>query len=184
MISLTRRTFVCGLAAAGGFIAGTRARAGSRAEIDANVAVAIRELRARVRGAEELMERAKGYLIMADVKKAGLIVGGEYGEGTLFVGGAPVEYYSVAAASLGLQAGVQRSHQAIFFLTEQALQRFRTADGWQAGADIEITVPDDGIGLNVSTTTANRPVIGFVFGREGLMAGASLAGAKYSRIYR
>lgn len=169
---------VCGAALAG------RAWAASREEIDRKVEAALRELQTSVRGAADLLPRAQGYLILADVTKAGLLLGGEYGEGTLFVGGAPVEYYSVAAASFGLQAGVQRSHQALFFMTEAALRNFRTADGWQAGADIEITVPDDGIGFNVNTDTVNRPVFGFIFGREGLLAGASLEGAKYSRIFR
>jgi lipid-binding SYLF domain-containing protein len=173
-----------GAAAILGAALSPQAHAKSAAEIDRSVGEAIAEMRRSVRGADELMGRAKGYLIMADVTKAGLLIGGEYGEGTLFVGGAPVEYYSVASASFGLQAGVQRSHQALFFMTETALRNFRTADGWQAGADLELAIPDDGFGFNVNTDTANRPVIGFIFGREGLLAGASLEGAKYSRIYR
>jgi lipid-binding SYLF domain-containing protein len=181
MTTISRRAFI-GIAAAA--LAAGSARAASRAGIDAAVARAIAELSLSVTGAAELMERAKGYLVMADVTKAGLLVGGEYGEGTLFVGGAPVEYYSVAAASLGLQAGVQRSHQVLFFLTEAALLSFRTADGWEAGADVELTMPDDGLGLNLNTISANRPVVGFIFGRNGFLAGASLEGAKYSRIVR
>ncbi|HEU0223220.1 MAG TPA: lipid-binding SYLF domain-containing protein [Paracoccaceae bacterium] len=183
MTALTRRALVAGAGALIG-LGLAPARASTKAEIDEAVARAIKEMRATVKGASDLMARARGHLIMADVKKAGFVIGGEYGEGILYVGGAPVDYYSVAAASFGLQAGVQRSHHALFFMTEGALRNFRTADGWQAGADVEIVVPEDGIGLNVNTDTANRPVIGFIFGRQGLMAGASLEGAKYSRIYR
>jgi len=160
------------------------ARASSRAKIDRNVDRALRELTQNIRGARELMQRAKGYLILADITKAGFVVGGEYGEGTLFVGGAPVAYYSVASASIGLQAGVQTSNQALFFLTESALREFRTADGWTASADAEIAIYDDGMGLRLDSQIVNRPVVGFVFGREGLLAGASIEGSKYSRIFR
>jgi lipid-binding SYLF domain-containing protein len=184
MNSMTRRAVLAGTAASVVAATGLAADASSRTKIDRDVADAIAMMETRIRGARELMNRAKGYLIMAGVTKAGLLVGGEYGEGTLFVGGAPVEYYSVAAASIGLQAGVQRSHQALFFMTEDALRDFRTADGWTASADAEIAIVDDGIGLQLDSQTLNRPVIGFVFGREGLLAGASLEGSKYSRIVR
>ncbi len=186
MSSQSRRTFLSGvgLGLAAALSAPQLARAADKAEIDAAVARALQELRTTVSGAEDLISRSQGYLIMADVRKAGFVIGGEYGEGTLFVGNAPVDYYSVAAASFGLQAGIQRSHQVLFFLTEPALRQFRTDDGWTAGAEVEVALPDNGIGANVDTVTANRPVIGFIFGREGLLAGASLDGAKYSRIYR
>ncbi|GIX14348.1 MAG: twin-arginine translocation pathway signal sequence domain-containing protein [Paracoccaceae bacterium] len=184
MNAINRRAVLAGAAAFCGIGIGRAARAASRAEIDRNVAEAIAQMRARIRGVDELMQRAKGYLIMAGVTKAGFLVGGEYGEGVLFVNGVPVEYYSVAAASIGLQAGVQRSNQALFFMTEDALRAFRTADGWTASADVEIAIVDDGLGLQLDSQTLNRPVIGFVFGREGLLAGASLEGAKYSRIHR
>lgn len=184
MTSISRRAALGGLASAAVLGTGLAAQAASRAEIDGNVARALETLKTRIGGSEELLDRAKGYLIMANVTKAGLLVGGEYGEGTLFVGGVPVEYYSVAAASIGLQAGVQRSNQALFFMTEGSLRDFRTADGWTASADAEIAIVDDGIGLRLDSATLNRPVIGFVFGREGLMAGASIEGSKYSRIHR
>ncbi|WP_118132662.1 YSC84-related protein [Oceanicella sp. SM1341] len=183
MTVISRRSLLTGVAGLAACSLPVAASAYTKAEIDSNVSAALEQLR-KVNGAPDLMSRALGYLVMADVKKAGLLVGGEYGEGTLFVGGAPTDYYSVAAASFGLQAGIQRSNQALFFMTEKALKDFRTADGWTAGADAEITIPDNGVGVNVSTHTQNKPVIGIIFGREGLMAGASLEGAKFSRIYR
>ncbi|MEM8742686.1 MAG: YSC84-related protein [Pseudomonadota bacterium] len=184
MTGLSRRRALAGAAALAFGAAGGAARAASSRAIDTKVDTALNVLKTKIGGADELLGRAKGYLIMAEVTKAGLLVGGEYGEGRLFVGGAPVEYYSVAAASIGLQLGVQWSHQALFFMTETALRGFRTADGWTASADAEIAIVDDGIGLRLDSQTTNRPVIGFVYGREGLLAGASIEGAKFSRIYR
>lgn len=180
---LTRRAAIVG-AAASAALAASPASADSAAEIDANVDFAIKELYATVRGSEELAARARGMLIMPDVIKGGLIIGGSYGEGALRVNGATVNYYSVAAASIGYQIGVQSTSHALFFMTDPALQKFRNAEGWELGADAEFTVPGDGISLNIDSTTAKSPVVAIIFAQDGLLAGASLEGAKYTRIRR
>ena len=59
------------------------AKADTKAEIDAKVSDAKQELFETVPGSRELADRALGLLIMPDVKKAGLILGGSYGEGAL-----------------------------------------------------------------------------------------------------
>ena len=163
--------------------AGRPAAAVEAEVIDNRVDQALEELKL-VNGAPGLMERARGVLIMPRVVKGGLIVGGAYGEGALRVDGATVGYYSVAAASFGLQAGVQTTKQALFFMTDAALERFRGADGWEVGVDAEVTVPGNGLNVGVDTTTERSPVIGVVFGQDGFLAGASLEGAKYSPISR
>ena len=160
------------------------ALADTRAEIDAKVADARQELFETVPGSRELADRAVGLLIMPEVKKAGLILGGAYGEGALLIGGEAVGYYSVASFSVGLQLGAQITKQALFFMTESGLQRFRNADGWEIGADAEVTVPGKGANLGLDSTTAPNHVIGVVFGQDGALLGASLEGAKYSTIKR
>lgn len=184
MTGTTRREFLAISAAAVPVLAAGSAGAATKSEIDHRVSKALDGLRAAVRGTDDLIRRAKGILIIPGVRKAGFIVGGEYGEGSLLIDRATVGYYSVAAASFGLQAGVQRSNQALFFMTETALRDFRVADGWTVGVDAEVSAPTDGIGVRLDSQTANQPVIGIVFGREGLMAGASFEGSKYSPIYR
>jgi lipid-binding SYLF domain-containing protein len=145
---------------------------------------AFETLFAQVPGARELAREAEGVLMMPEITKAGLIVGGAYGEGVLRVNGTTVDYYSVAAASIGLQAGAQRSSQAIFFMTTGALERFRRADGWTISADAEVTLPPEGRAANLSSQTAQQPVVAVTFGQSGILAGVSMAGAKYSRIVR
>lgn len=158
--------------------------ADSAAEIEADVDYAMDRMFATVPGTKELAARARGVLIMPDVVKGGLIIGGSYGEGALKVGGATDGYYSVAAASVGYQIGVQTTSHALFFMTQAALDGFKNSEGWELGADAEFTVPGDGISLNVDSTTAKSPVIAVIFAQDGLLAGASLEGAKYSRIAR
>lgn len=183
MINVTRRAMAAGVACMMG-AAALPAMAEDAVVIDTKVSRSLDQLFAKVPGSQELYNKAKGVLVMPDVTKAGLLVGGSYGEGLLNVNGSTVGYYSVASASFGLQAGVQSTKHAIFFMTTDALEKFRRADGWELGADAEFTVPGDGINANISTTTTQNPVIAIVFGQDGFMAGASLEGAKYSPIVR
>jgi lipid-binding SYLF domain-containing protein len=164
------------------------ARAADAAVIDARVDLALGKLYATVPGSRELAARSEAVLIMPKVVKGGFILGGAYGEGKLLLrageGFEPGGYYSVGAASIGLQAGVQETAHALFFLTEGALAGFRSADGWTLGADAEFTVPDKGMNVGVSSTEYRKPIVAVVFAEDGLLLGASLAGAKYSPIAR
>jgi lipid-binding SYLF domain-containing protein len=184
MSATTRRKAMTMAMAAAAALSARAALAEDRTVIDARVDLAIKELFATVTGAEELFNRAVGVLIMPNIVKGGLIVGGAYGEGALRIGGVSQEYYSVAAASIGFQIGVQTTKQALFFMTEDALARFRRADGWEAGVDAEVTFPGAGVNVGTDTTVRNAPIVGIVFGEDGLLAGASLQGSKYSRVNR
>lgn len=153
-------------------------------ELDAAVRRAEQELYASVPNAQSVASRAAGVLIMPSVTEGGLFVGGAYGEGALIIQGAIVEYFSVAAASFGLQAGFQTASQALFFMTPEALANFRTTDGWSAGAETKFVFREDAASFGVSTDTLNVPVYALVYGQEGILAGATIEGAKYSRIIR
>jgi len=177
-------TMIGALGAASVLTAPQMAAAADRDVIEAKVSLAFRELYDTVPGARELAGRAKGVLMMPDVTKGGFIVGGSYGEGALKIDGQTADYYSVAAASIGLQAGLQSSKPALFFLTDAALKKFHAKDGWEVGADAEVTVLDSGANLGVDTTSYQNPVVAVVFGQSGILAGASIEGAKYSLIKR
>ncbi len=56
--------------------------------------------------ADKLADDAAGILVFPKILKGGLIIGGQYGEGALFQNDAVKQYYSTAAASFGLQAGL------------------------------------------------------------------------------
>ncbi len=159
------------------------AAAKSAAEINAGVAAALAELR-RQPGAARLLDQAVAVLVIPEVTKAGLVIGGAYGEGALLVGGATRSYWSYAAASIGYQIGAQRTRQVLLFMTQQALDGFAAREGVEIGADLEVTVIDSGAEAAIDTTEETAPVIGYVYGRTGLLAGASLQGGKYTRIFR
>ncbi len=190
-MTITRRRALGALSAiAATTVAGPPARAADDAVIDARVNLALGRLWSEVPSARDLAGRAKGMLVMPEVLKGGFIIGGAYGEGALRLND-PVEgyekhggYYSVGAASIGLQIGVQTTSHVLFFMTDAALAKFRQSDGWEIGADAEVTFPDAGLSAGVDSTSLEKPVIGVVFAEDGLLVGISLAGAKYSPISR
>jgi lipid-binding SYLF domain-containing protein len=185
MTPWTRRSF---MAAAGcGLVACTSSppsEESPREIIDRDVDSALNELYATVPGANELGQRAKGILVIPHIKKAGFFASGTYGEGALVIGPAKVDYYSLSAVGIGLTFGATEFNQALFFMTDQALQDFRVADGWELGADAAVVVQKNGAAAGLTSTQINRPIQEVVFGQRGLIADASLAGAKYSRIIR
>ena len=158
----------------------TAAHAKSDADIDAKVDAALARFNQDVQGADDYLKAAKGVLILPAVKKAGLVVGGQWGDGALRVDKKTVAYYRMDAASVGFQAGYQEADFVFLFLTETALRQFRAGKGWTAGADAGITLVDVGPGVNLDTLKGKDAVIGFVFGKQGLMGGWSLKGAKFT----
>jgi lipid-binding SYLF domain-containing protein len=119
---------------------------------------------------------------MPGVIKAGLIVGGEYGEGALRVAGKTVSYYNLAAGSVGLQIGGEARDIIIMFMTDNVLKQFQASKGWEAGVDANVALVNIGGGERVDFTKLNDPIIGFVFDVKGLMADISLKGAKFTKV--
>jgi lipid-binding SYLF domain-containing protein len=158
------------------------ADAASAVEIDAEVDAALVRFYEEVPAAADLAKKAKGILIFPKVLKAGFGVGGEYGEGALRVGGKSVAYYNTAAASIGLQIGVQARAEILMFMTQEALERFQSSDGWEVGVDGSVALVKVGVSGEIDTSTISAPVIGFVFGEQGLMANLSLEGAKFTKL--
>lgn len=162
------------------------APANSRARIDRNVNAAVADMYNRLPFTRDLANRSRGILIMPGVIKAGLIVGASYGEGALRLANDrfanTADYYSFGAGSVGWQAGAQKIGHALFFLSDESLANFRRRSGFEVGADLEVTVLDTGVKADVNTTEIQQPIVAVVFSQTGLLAGASLEGAKYTKI--
>jgi len=159
------------------------ASAKSAEVIEAEVNGAIRQFYAEVPAGRELASKAAGMLVFPEITKGGFIVGGEYGQGALRVGGATAGYYSSASASIGFQAGLQSRSQIILFMTQKSLTKFQRSNGWEAGVDASVTVIDSGASGRTSTRIDDRPVLAYIFGESGLMGGVSLEGTKIEQIY-
>lgn len=151
-------------------------------KIDASVYACLSRFYSQIRGGREMVAMAEGVLVMPSIFKAGLIVGGEYGEGALRVGGKTVSYYSIASGSLGLQIGGEAKDLVILFMTNEALKQFQSSRGWEVGVDGSVALSNFGGGESVNFITMNDPIIAFIFDVKGLMADISLKGAKFSKI--
>jgi lipid-binding SYLF domain-containing protein len=121
-------------------------------------------------------------LTFPSVIAAGLGIGGQYGEGVLRVHKVPVEYYSLASISVGLQAGAQSKAIVFLFMTQEALDKFRKSEGWAVGVDASVAVLKVGANGAIDTTSASGPVLAFVLTNAGLMVNLTLEGTKISRL--
>ena len=172
------------LFAALGFGQPPDARAASRAEIDANVQEAIANFYRQTSAGKKLAQKAAGMLVFPEVVKAGIGVGGEYGEGALLIKGKTAAYYSTAAASIGFQLGAQVKSQIILLMNQKVLQEFRHSKGWKAGVDGSVALATLGAGGELSTETIKEPIIGFIFSNKGLMYNLTFEGSKITRLER
>jgi len=156
-------------------------RAQKAAKIDKNVTEATARLYAGSPAAKKLSTVAKGILVFPSVKKAGFIVGGQYGEGALRLAGKTTGYYKTTAASFGLQAGGQKFGYAMFFMTPGALEYLKKSDGWEVGVGPSVVVVDEGLARSLTTSSARDDIYVFFFGQKGLMAGLGIQGSKISQ---
>jgi lipid-binding SYLF domain-containing protein len=158
------------------------AQTDKRHSIDAGVDSTLGRLYNAANGSRELVAKARGVLVFPSVIDAGFVVGGQYGEGSLRVGGHTVGYYSTATGSIGLQAGAQSKAIIFLFMTDESLTKFRSAEGWSAGGDASVALLKVGANGNVDTGTISSQVDAFVLTNTGLMAGATLDGTKVTRL--
>ena len=91
--------------------------AAGAAELGGEANASLQRLYANVPAAKALGANAQAILVFPKVTKAGLGVGGQFGEGALLKNGKAVAYYNTAGASIGLQAGAQQYGYAMFFMT-------------------------------------------------------------------
>ncbi|CAD6518376.1 YSC84-related protein [Paraburkholderia sabiae] len=153
-----------------------------RQSIDASVDGALAKLYTSVQGSRELVGKARGVLVFPSVLQVGFIVGGQYGEGSLRVGGATAGYYSTVSGSFGLTAGAQSKAVIFLFMTQDALDTFQNAKGWSAGADASVALIKVGANGAIDTSTATAPVEAIVMTNSGLMGDVSLSGTKVSKL--
>jgi len=186
---MNKRVFVASLAALMVFASGcTTTGPGSgdpaarRTSINASVDNALAELYRQVPGSKDLVGRAQGVLVFPAVLEAGFIVGASRGDGALRKGGKTVSFHRTTAGSIGLQAGAQSTAMFLLFMTEDAMRNFENSRGWTAGVDASVTVISVGASAQMTTATAQQPVIGYVLSNSGLMAGVTVDGARVTRL--
>jgi lipid-binding SYLF domain-containing protein len=151
-------------------------------ELEQKARDAYKALIASTPKADELRNKATAVLVFPDVVKAGLLIGGQEGNGVLFdPTGKVLGYYNLTAVSYGLQAGAQSFSQAMFLMTPAALNYLNKSDGWSVGVGPSVVVMDEGKARTMTTTTLQSDVYAFIFGQSGLMAGMGVQGQKITQ---
>jgi lipid-binding SYLF domain-containing protein len=157
------------------------AQAASAAEIEAGATAALENLYTTTPGARALGEKAKAILIFPEIVKGGFIVAGQYGDGVLRKRGRTEGFYRSVAASYGFQAGIETFGYALFFMDDESLRYLSESHGWELGVGPTLTIVNEGIAKNLSTTTLQNGVYAFVFNQQGLMGGLGIEGTKITR---
>jgi len=152
-------------------------------EIDAAIESALVRFSDEIQGAQGYLDGARGILVIPRMIKAGVVLGMEYGEGALIVDDIKVQYYRAFSTSLGIQLGVGAKDLVILFFDDEAMDNFLYSSGWQAGVDGAVALWNMGAGGSIDTTESQDPIVGFVFGHKGIIAGVSLEGTKFTKIW-
>ncbi|MCR9271272.1 MAG: lipid-binding SYLF domain-containing protein [Henriciella sp.] len=168
-----------------GVIAGCSTTANSaqaRADVTADSSQALTKLVRENPAAAAISRQARATLVFPSIVKAGLGVGGAYGEGELRRGGTTVDYYTSFTGSWGLQAGAQSYGYVVYLMNEDAIDYLERSDGWEIGVGPTVVVVNAGVAENLSSSTLQDDAYAFIFDQKGLMAGVSIEGTKVTRV--
>ena len=164
-------------------ILSTGLSAKSIVEIDAAIESSLNRFTEEIQGAESYLEGARGILVIPRMWKAGVLLGFEFGEGALIVDGIKIQYYKALTTSVGLQVGVGSKDLIIIFFDDTAMDNFLYSSGWEVGVDGAVALFSMGAAGAVDSITFKDPIVGFVFGQKGLIAGVSIEGTKFTKIW-
>ncbi|HTK00025.1 MAG TPA: lipid-binding SYLF domain-containing protein [Bordetella sp.] len=154
-------------------------------ELESKSRAALNKLFETTPKAENLRYNAVAVVVFPDILKAGLILGGQGGNGVMFgKKGEVLGYYNVAAVSWGLQAGAQTFSEAMFLMNDSAVSYLNSSDGWSVGVGPSIVVVDEGAAKSLTTSTMQSDVYAFIYGQQGLMAGLGVQGQKITKLNR
>ncbi len=148
-------------------------------------------------GIGDMFTNAYGYALFPTIGKAGLVVGGAYGEGRVYEQGKYIGDTSLSQATLGFQLGGAGFSQVIFFQDKRALSEF-TQGTFEFGAEAQATALTAAAGASARTVGSsmgasggkNNATIGsagyhkglatFTITKGGLMYEASVGGQKFN----
>jgi len=149
------------------------------AEKDEGTTAGAAETIARFKRADPSMKRffdgAHGYAVFPTVGKAGLGVGGAYGEGEVYEQGKLVGTSSLTQLTIGLQLGAQGYSEIVFFADKRALSDFQ-------GGNFELSAQASAVAVTAGASadaSYDNGVAIFTMTKGGLMYEASVGGQKF-----
>jgi lipid-binding SYLF domain-containing protein len=122
------------------------------------------------------LPKAHAYAVFPEVAKGAWVIGGSYGRGVVYRGGALIGHADVTGASVGFQWGGQAFTELILFADEAALRRF-TQSGLSATVDVSAVVLKTGA---ASSARYLDGVMVIVRPIGGAMVEAALGGQQFT----
>jgi lipid-binding SYLF domain-containing protein len=124
---------------------------------------------------------ARGILVVPQLVKAGLFIGGEGGFGVLLSKDAQGRWSSpsfvtIAGASFGLQVGVEAKEVLFIIVTDRGMNSLLATQA-KLGADASVSVGPVGAGVQAATTGSPATDIMAFSKSQGLFGGAALEGS-------
>ena len=145
MLNISLRNILFALSISITALFSVSAHAETRATLERSSWAALNALISQNAIAKELSTKAAAVLVFPSVKKAGFMIGGQYGEGVLWRGDKAAAFYNTGGASFGFQAGAQEYGYAMFFMKEEAINALNVAQGFEVGVGPSIVVIDQGM---------------------------------------
>ncbi len=122
-----------------------------------------------------LFKNAYGYVILPNVGKGGIGIGGAAGNGAVFEGGEHIGMAKMTQATIGFQFGGQAYREVIFFETKADLDRFKE-NRFEFSAQASAVAVTTGASANAKYSNG---VMIFTQTKGGLMYEASIGGQKF-----
>jgi len=164
-------------------LAGARvAQAAPTDSLDQDARAALNTLYAKSPAAKALGEKAKGVLVFPNIDRLAVLVGVQSGKGAMLANGKVVGHYRIDGVIAGLEAGGQSYAYAMFFMSDTALKNLQSTHGFEIGADPNIVFVNVGAAKEISTSTTQADVYGYIFDQKGLMGGVAVQGLKITRL--
>jgi lipid-binding SYLF domain-containing protein len=123
---------------------------------------------------DQELENAYGYIVFPSVGRAGIVLGGAYGQGEVYEQGRPVGFATLSQITVGVQVGGQTFTEVVLFNEKEAFDEFkhRGRVGFSAHASAVI------MKAAASGTTNFAGVIAHAYSAGGMLLEVSLGGSK------
>jgi len=144
-------------------------------EYDEKAQVALTEFEEKDPKVHDFIAKSAGYVVIPTVGKAALGIGGAYGKGVLYEGGAVTAVVSLSQLSFGFQGGGQAYSEFIFFEDAATLSNFKRGN-------FELNAQASAVAITAGASADaefNGGMAIFTQAKGGLMYEAAVGGQKF-----
>jgi lipid-binding SYLF domain-containing protein len=144
------------------------------AAIHEEAAAALNRLQKQHGDLKGKLEKSYGYAVFPSVGRAGVVLGGAYGQGEVYESGQPVGFATISQITVGVQVGGQTFSEILIFHNKKSMDNFKKRGklGFTANASAVI--------IKAAATATNKvsDVEARAYSLGGMLLEASLGGSK------